>query len=92
MSLNFTVDLFVMAMKKDAKLEEELTCRFKIDMKTWVLTRALENLKYLHFNGCTSRGSFWSNYIMFELKIYKGVIFDGTEEWSKIWGKLICAF
>ena len=34
MSLNFTVDLFVMAMKKDAKLEEELTCRFKIDMKT----------------------------------------------------------
>ena len=34
MSLNFTGDLFVMTMKKDAKLEEELTCRFKIDMKT----------------------------------------------------------
>ena len=34
MSLNFTGDLFVMTMKKDAKWEEELTCRFKIDMKT----------------------------------------------------------
>ena len=34
MSLNFTGDLFMMTMKKDAKLEEELTCRFKIDMKT----------------------------------------------------------
>ena len=32
--LKFTGELFVMAMKKDAKLEEELTCRFKIDLRT----------------------------------------------------------
>ena len=34
MSLNFTRELFVMTLKKDAKLEEELTCRFKIEMRT----------------------------------------------------------
>ena len=33
MSSKFTGKLFVMTMKKDAKLEEELTCRFKIDMR-----------------------------------------------------------
>ena len=32
MSLNFTGELCVMAMKNDAKYDEELTCRFKIDM------------------------------------------------------------
>ena len=34
MSLKFTEKLIVMAMKKDAKLEEELTCCSKIDMRT----------------------------------------------------------
>ena len=34
MSLKFTGELFVMTIKKDAKLEEDLTCRFKIDMRT----------------------------------------------------------
>ena len=29
----FTGELCAMAMKKDAKFEEELTCRFKIDMR-----------------------------------------------------------
>ena len=33
MSLKFTGELFVMAMKNDAKIEEELTCQFKIDMR-----------------------------------------------------------
>ena len=33
MSLKFTEELScVMTMKNDAKFEEELTCRFKIDM------------------------------------------------------------
>ena len=36
MSLKFTGDLFVMTMKKDAKLEEELTCYFKIDVRTLI--------------------------------------------------------
>ena len=33
MSLKFTGELFVMRIKNGAKLEEELTCRFKTDMR-----------------------------------------------------------
>ena len=41
-----------MCHENDAKSEEELTCRFKTDIRTWqIFTRALENLKNLHFNG-----------------------------------------
>ena len=32
MNLKFTEELCVMTMKNDTKIEEELTCRFKIDM------------------------------------------------------------
>ena len=32
MSLKFTGEFCVMTLKNDAKFEEELTCRFKIDM------------------------------------------------------------
>ena len=38
--------------------------------------------KKLHCNGCL-----WSKYIMFDLKKYKGVMFDSTENWCKIWRK-----
>ena len=34
MSVKFAGELFVMTMKKDAKLDEELTCHFKIEMRT----------------------------------------------------------
>ena len=33
MSLKFTEELCVMSIKNDAKFEEGLTCRFKIDMR-----------------------------------------------------------
>ena len=33
MSLKFTGELFAIAMKTDAKFEEELTCQFKIDTR-----------------------------------------------------------
>ena len=33
MSLKFKVELRLIAVKNDAKFEEELTCHFKIDMK-----------------------------------------------------------
>ena len=33
MSLKFSEVLCVVTMKNDAKFEEELTCRFKIDMR-----------------------------------------------------------
>ena len=53
---------------------------------TWeicrILTRVLKNLKYLHFNWLL-----WPKYIMFELKKFKELIFNGTEYWCKIWMK-----
>ena len=33
MSLRFTEELYIMTMKNDVKFEEELTCRFKIDIR-----------------------------------------------------------
>ena len=35
MSLKFTEKLCVMTIKNDTKIEEELTCRFKIDNKNF---------------------------------------------------------
>ena len=51
MSLKSTGDLCVMIMENDAKLKEEMTCRFKIDARNFThLTRALESLKRLYFD------------------------------------------
>ena len=36
---------------------------------------------------CTLMGCFWPKHIMFELKKYRGVMFDCTEDWCKIWRK-----
>ena len=36
---------------------------------------------------CTLMGCLWPKYIMFDLKKYRGVMFDGTEYWCKIWRK-----
>ena len=33
----------------------------------------------------TLMASFWTKYILFELKKYREVIFHGIEEWCKIW-------
>ena len=32
-------------------------------------------------------GSIWIKYIMFELKKYREVMFDSTEDWCKMWRK-----
>ena len=71
-------------MKNDAKFEEELTCRFKINM------RYLTNFDLSTGESqkiCSLQGSFWTKCIMFELEKYRGVMFHDTEEWSKIWRK-----
>ena len=36
MSLKFTGNLCVKTMKNDAKIEEELTCQFKIEMRNFM--------------------------------------------------------
>ena len=35
----------------------------------------------------TLMGCLWPNYIMFELKKYRGVMFDCTQDWYKVWRK-----
>ena len=47
MALKFTEELSVMTIKNDTKYEEELICRFKIDMRNFTNSRALESLKNL---------------------------------------------
>ena len=45
----------------------------------WILTRDLESL--------TLVGCFWPNYIMLELKKYREVMFNCTQDWYKVWRK-----
>ena len=35
----------------------------------------------------TLMGWFWPKYIMFQLKKYRGVMFDCTQDWYKVWRK-----
>ena len=93
MSLKFTGELCVMAMKNDSKLEKELTCYFKIDMRNWrILTRALGNLKKLHFKENLKKlpfkGLLLTKVCNVWAKKYRGVMLDGTEDWCRIWRKL----
>ena len=41
---------------------------------------------------CALMGCFWPKYVMFELKKYRGVVFDSTEYWCKIWRKTEWSF
>ena len=88
MSLKFTGDLLVMTIKNDVKFEEEYwsvqNWHEEFD-KFWP-----EQLKISKI--CTLTGCFWPKYIMFELKKYRGVMFDGTEYWCKIWRKTDLCF
>ena len=56
----------MLTLKNDKTFVEELTCRFKIDIRR---SQELENLKNLVF-----KGLFSTKYIMLELKKYRGVM------------------
>ena len=43
-------------------------------------------------NICILMCYFWPKHIMFELKKYRVVMFDGTEHWCKIWRKTDLCF
>ena len=72
-----------MALESDAKFEEKLICCFKNDKNLTNFDPSIRKSQKI----CTLMGYFWRKYIMFELKIYRGVIFHDTEEWCKIWRK-----
>ena len=81
--------LFVMKMKKDAKLEEELTCHFKTGMRNLSkFDSSTKKSQNLHFNGLvlTKVYNIWAKKITEELYLM-ALRID-----AKFEGKLICAF
>ena len=78
-----------MTLKNYEKCEEELNCRFKIDIRD--LTNFwLEHLKASKIY--TLMGCFWLKNIMLELKKNKWVTFHDSKEWCKIWRKTDVCF
>ena len=43
-------------------------------------------------NICTLMGCFWPEYIIFDLRKYRGNMFDDTQDWYKIWRKTDLCF
>ena len=70
------------SLKSDAKLEEKLIC-FKNDKHLVNFDPSTQEVSKI----CTLIGSYCGKYLMFDLKLYRGVIFYDTEEWCKIWRK-----
>ena len=70
-----------MTLKSDAKLEEKLIW-FRNDKKLLNFDLSTQNSQKFLI------GSFCAKYLKFDLKKYRGVIFDGTEEGCKIWRKI----
>ena len=84
MSLKSTEELCVMTLNNDAKFLREIDFSFQnwheeFD-KFWPEHSKMSNI-------FTLMGSFWPGYTMPELKKYRGVIFQNTEKWCKIWRK-----
>ena len=65
-----------MTLKSDAKFEEKLTCCLENDLGILqIFTRALENVKI-----GALMGSFCPKQKMYELKIYREVIYHDNKE------------
>ena len=62
-----------MKMKNDAIFEEEVTCQFKIDMRN-LINFDLSTQKSKQFDLLWA--FFWPNYLIFELKKYRVVMFN----------------
>ena len=78
-----------MTMKNDAKFEEELTCQFKIDMRDLrILTRALENLENVHFNGLLLK----KVYNVWAEKSIEQLCLMSLNTDAKFEGKMTCVF
>ena len=78
-----------MTIKNDEKFEEHLTCRFNIDIRNLMI---FDSTAWKVSKVYTLMGCFWPKYIIFELKKYRGVMFDSTEYWCKIWRKTDLCF
>ena len=78
MSLKFTGKLCVMTMNNYARIEEALTCQFNTDMRKLTMLD-LSTWKFGKF--ALWWAVLWPQYKIFELKKYRGIMFDGTEYW-----------
>ena len=81
--------LCVMTMKNDANWIDlpvqnwhEKFNNFNWNLRNLILTRALEHLKKLHLNGLLL-----TKVYKFRLKKYKRDLFDGIQDWYRIWKK-----
>ena len=90
MSSKFTGKLCVMTMKK--VFEKQLKRNWLVQnwheefTKCWPKHSKISKI-------CTLMGCFWPKYIMLQLRKYREVMFDGTQDWlKKFEGKLICCF
>ena len=61
-----------------AKTEEELTCQFKIDMRN--LTNSDLSTQKSQKSALKLAAFDW-RYIMLDLRKYRGVMFDGLQDW-----------
>ena len=92
MSLKFTEELWIMAMKNDAKFEYELTNWLVVSKLTWVvwpiLTWALKSLWKLRFNGILLKKvyNFWAE------KNTEELCLTALKIDAKYEGKMTCAF
>ena len=70
-----------MTFKTDANFEGKLTCASKNDMRNLAnfYQSTFESLKFGTFTG-----SFYPKQKMYELKIYRGAVCHGNEEWYKV--------
>ena len=69
-----------MTLKNDEKSEDVLTCRFKIDIRNLTNFDSRNQVSKIY----ALMDCFWPKHIMFEVRKYRGVMFDGNQEWYKI--------
>ena len=87
-SLKVSGELCVMTMKKMQNLKRNwLVQNWHEEFnKFWPKHSKISKI-------CTLMGCFWPKYIMLQLRKYREVMFDGTQDWlKKFEGKLICCF
>ena len=89
LSLKFTEELCAIKMKNDAILGEDSTCCSKLDMRN--LTNVDPNTQKSQ-KIALSWALFDQIIPTFELKKYRGIMFDSTEDWCKVWRKTDLCF
>ena len=89
MSLKFTEELYIMAIKNYAGFEEKLICRFKIDMKNLA---NFDPTTHKSQQTCILMDYFGTKYITFELKSTEQLCLMALKIDAKLEGKLTCDF